>query len=368
MYKKGKGNKMGRNIILLVAMLLIISTSLLPQEIHKRINLDDRNEVLYRTDNSASNSQSLLLSESIGITTNYDFCANNIYQTSILFDTTPLMTSMIRPFTGYPPTQRLIVLSEKDAYDIFIHNSVFDSPGGWPKMDINKTGENQNLLGILDAQGSRLALRSGSENFIIKPTPGNTSSFIFSHGNIFLGLIKDSPPALFFYKSEDLGDSYILFDSLFNYSPSPIFGYPMDFEFFKSPNEQHIVVLGVNMAAGHVYDGVPENQADNIWIIYSDDFGNTWTGKTIAVDGKINSVLNYHTENFAPLFENFGQVKGSVTNDGTIHITANGYGVVLDSPTGTNVIASSFPFFTGILFQRTGYLYRIFLSIVFRQL
>ncbi|WP_297839983.1 hypothetical protein [Ignavibacterium sp.] len=67
-----------------------------------------------------------------------------------------------------------------------------------------------------------------------------------------------------------------------------------------------------------------------------------WTGKTIAPDGKFDLVSGYHTPNYAPLFENFGQVDIAVDNNGVMHAVANGYGLVFNATRDT-AIGNAFP-------------------------
>ena len=43
------------------------------------------------------------------------------------------------------------------------------------------------------------------------------------------------------------------------------------------------------------------------------------------------------------MFDNFGQIDGAVGNNGIIHIVANGYGPVFNSPSGVNIIGYSVP-------------------------
>ncbi|MEJ5263087.1 MAG: T9SS type A sorting domain-containing protein [Ignavibacterium sp.] len=316
------------------------------QEIHKRISIPETEILSSYQPITKTNNPASALYQSIGLTTNYDYCANGIYRNSILYNQTPIIFSMVRPFPPYPSGQRHIVKSVKDSTNNFVHTSVFESAAGFPEVDLSRTGTAQNLIGIIDQVNNRLALQNLSESVVVKPVPGSSPAFVFSNGNILLATLENND--LKIYKSTDLGDTFQLIDSLSRFHPSPIYGVGVvDFEIFKSPNEQHIVILGTNEGilggGAHVYNGYPENQADNVWIIYSTDFGASWSGKTIAVDGKPNLVSGYHTPNFAPLFENFSQLSGTVTNNGIIHVAANGYGVVLDSPTGNTVTGYSFP-------------------------
>jgi hypothetical protein len=329
-----------KKVIKSLLLVLLVSIPIISQEIQSKKDLIPDDQLLYVKQNSSS--KALSLYGSIGISTQYDYLANSIQKNSIIVEDSPFLISRVKPFSTFPPTQSHIVLSEENIPGTFSHYSVFGSTGSYPTIDIFRTGPNQGLLGI-SATPDLFALRIAPDSFLVKSLPGNDPSFVFSNEKIFL-VTTNSSNDHYLFKSDDLGTNYQLIDSLSNYHPAPIFGLMQsECEMFKSQNEQHIVVLGTNSGNGHVFSGIPENEADNVWILYSNDFGNTWTGKTIGVDGKPNSVTGYHTTNFAPLFENFGQVSGTVSNDGVIHIVANGYGVNLDSPTGFTIIGSSFP-------------------------
>jgi len=335
-----------KKLIPFIVLIFSFVSVLYAQEIHKRVSIPEVEVAnIYQPITKADKPTSVLY-QSIGLTTNYDYCANAIYRNSILYNQTPIIFSMVRPFASYPSNQRHVVKSVKDSTNNFLHTSVFESPAGFPEVDMSRTGANQNYIGVIDQTNNRLALQNLSENVVIKPVPGNNPAFVFSNGNIFLAALQNNDIKI--YKSTDLGDTFQLVDSLSRFHPSTIYSVEVgDFEIFKSPNEQYLVILGtsagISGGGAHVYNGYPENQADNVWIIYSTNFGNSWTGKTIAVDGKPNSVVGYHTPNFAPLFENFSQLSGAVSNNGVIHVAANGYGVVLNSPTGNTVIGYSFP-------------------------
>ncbi len=278
-------------------------------------------------------------------TTNYDYVTNSIYRNNLLFyNDTVYTVNMARPFSTFPPTERHIVFSYKPMGGNWTKQSVFGTQTGWPNLDIGFTGSTQGTLGIL-AGGGKFALRNGS-TFIIKDVPGNYGTFVFSNGNIFLGA-NAGFLGYNLYKSTDLGDSWIVIDSLARFHPDIVYcveSGSVEVDMFKSPNEQYIVMLGTCAAASgggaHVYNGIAENRADNMWIMFSTDFGDTWDAKRVAADGVINLVQDYHSANFAPLFENFSQISGAVDNAGVVHIVANGYGLVFS---GTTVIGSNFP-------------------------
>jgi hypothetical protein len=72
---------------------------------------------------------------------------------------------------------------------------------------------------------------------------------------------------------------------------------------------------------------------DIIYLYHSSDFGATWQGQILGIDGVYGQVSN---RNYAPFFENFSQMSYEVDNDGKTHIVINGYGKgVLEGSTDT---------------------------------
>ncbi|MBS4036434.1 MAG: T9SS type A sorting domain-containing protein [Ignavibacterium sp.] len=72
---------------------------------------------------------------------------------------------------------------------------------------------------------------------------------------------------------------------------------------------------------------------DIIYLYHSPDFGATWQGQILGIDGVYGQVSN---RNYAPFFENFSQMSYEVDNDGKTHVVINGYGKgVLEGSTDT---------------------------------
>jgi hypothetical protein len=72
---------------------------------------------------------------------------------------------------------------------------------------------------------------------------------------------------------------------------------------------------------------------DIIYLYHSSDFGATWQGQILGIDGVYGQVSN---RNYAPLFENFSQMSYEVDNDGKTHVVINGYGKgILEGSTDT---------------------------------
>lgn len=62
---------------------------------------------------------------------------------------------------------------------------------------------------------------------------------------------------------------------------------------------------------------------DGVYWYGTTDFGATWFGITIGEDGVYGQVAN---GNYAPFFENFGQINANIDENGVTHVVMNGYG------------------------------------------
>ncbi len=100
--------------------------------------------------------------------------------------------------------------------------------------------------------------------------------------------------------------------------------WPSEYPLRKSANGEHIVHYGAyTVVGGQAFEGHAQDSSDYVQIDYSHDGGATWTyHEDIAYEG-ITELAN--RPGTYPNFENFGQVNGNISNDGTIHITDNGY-------------------------------------------
>ena len=85
----------------------------------------------------------------------------------------------------------------------------------------------------------------------------------------------------------------------------------------SSKNGQYISFVGT------YEDGAVNGGYDIVYFYKSTDFGATWHGKTIGIDGVYGQVVN---RNYAPLFENFGQLSFEVDTLGVTHVVMNGFG------------------------------------------
>jgi len=291
---------------------------------------------------------------SIGVTTNYDYFSNTIVRDQVIWDPfleTVHFENMCRPFGGGVPTVRHAVHTF-DNFGTFVNTSVINAQSGWPHIDISLTGSLQGTVGMVLHTPNQLAIWDGLGGYIVSQFStgtGTDPSLQFIGENIYLATSGNIGRDQFqFFLTTDAGISFTNYDSISAYSPSPIFWLnpggngSVEVGMSKSPNEQYFGYFGAATGAGHVYDPVSQDSADNVWMLYSNDGGSSWLAGSIGFDGVINKVAGYHTPNFAPLFENFSQLDAAVDNNGVWHFVANGYGLVFNAA-GDSAIANSFP-------------------------
>ncbi len=72
---------------------------------------------------------------------------------------------------------------------------------------------------------------------------------------------------------------------------------------------------------------VPDQEGGLYWY-GTNDFGATWNGLVIGLDGYFSVANN---PNLAPFFENFAQLNANVDETGTTHLVVNGYGAGINS-------------------------------------
>ncbi|MCL6493882.1 MAG: T9SS type A sorting domain-containing protein [Ignavibacterium sp.] len=335
--------------ILLVSFLMtsFIQAQNASVKIHSKQLVDDKANVTYVQENIPS--PGIINGESIGVTTNYDYFSNSVIRDQIVYDEANDVVhcfNMVRPWQG--AATRHAAHSYKSGGQ-WINQTVSNGPGGWPHIDLGLTGDLAGTVGMVWHTPCRLSIWDGSTGYITAQfDPSLDPSVQMAGSTIWLG--TSGGRAVFqFYKSTDFGVSFTNWDSISAFSPSPIWWVEnggVEVGMSKSKNEQYLAYFGTNAGitggGAHVYNGVPETQADNFWAISTTDGGATWTGKMIAPDGKFDLVSNYHTANYAPLFENFGQVDVALDNNGVTHAVANGYGLVFNATRDT-AIGNSFP-------------------------
>ena len=283
----------------------------------------------------------------VAITTNYDYFSNSIIRDQIVYDKvrqTPHLLNMVRPFNPAAPGVRHVVHSFIQDGD-WINQSVSQGAtttgaGGWPSIDLGLTGQSlNNIVGTVLHTPNKLAIWDGSTGYTYTSFPENDplDPAIQIMNDIIFFASSGNRNQYYFFKSTDLGQTIIKFDSISRWSPTPIFykiNGGVEVGMSKSANESYLLYFGTNeggagQTQGHIYNGWPKDSADNVWIIYSTDGGNTFQGKSIGWDGEINAVPNY-IEGYTPLFENFSQIDAAIDNNGQIHVVANGYGLNLE--------------------------------------
>ncbi len=263
----------------------------------------------------------------------YDDLANTVMNNLIYKDSYDFkMALMIKNMSI--PLSRQIFFYQVD-YNNTDSLNVFNSLGGFPNIDVSLTGSTAGYWGITSETNSKIGIQTNT-GLVVHNTPPSPV-FVFSNGRIFLWSKSESK----LYRSDDLGATFVLIDSLKRFHPDIIYNPNGSVaKIKKSKNEKNILIIGTSEGDGHVYSGIAENRADNLWIMYSTDYGNSWSAERIAADGVPNLVTNYHTNNFAPLFENFGQVDGAIDDSASINVAANGYGVIVE---GTPPYKFQFP-------------------------
>lgn len=281
------------------------------------------------------------------ITTNYDYFSNSVIRDQIVYDKTretPHLFNMVRPFNPAAPTIRHVVHSFQVSGDWVSQSvsqgSTSNNAGGWPSIDLGLTGNSlTGTVAMVFHTTNRLAIWDGSTgyNYTLFPDGDPLDPSLQIVGDKMFMASSGNRGQYYFWKSEDLGQTIVKFDSISRWSPTPIFykaNGVVEVNMFKSANENYLYYLGCNEGGegsiqGHIYAGWPKDSADNVWLIYSTDGGNTFQGKSIGWDGEVNAVQGY-IEGYAPLFENFGQVDGAVDNNGKVHVVANGYGLIIE--------------------------------------
>ncbi len=343
---------MSKRLFTMCLLVLFASTLIIAQDrpLGKTKVLADDSVVPTVTTTDKMGSGLNLTGESIGVTTDYDYFSNSIVRDQIVWDatlTTPHLLNMVRGFDSGNPTTRFTMHSYKDAGS-WINNKVVDAAAGWPHIDLGLTGDGAGLVAGVFHTPSRYFIWDFGTTYNATQFDGSTDPSIQLSGNTIWLAASGNRLLFTFYKAVDFA-SPVLWDTISSFHPSPIWWIEnggVEVGMSKSQNEQNLLMFGTNtgIAGGgnHVYNGIPEAEADNFWVISSTDAGASWTGEMIAPDGVLNGVSGYHTPQFAPLIENFGQVDMAVTNDGVKHALANGYGLTFNA-TGDTAIGNSFP-------------------------
>ncbi len=331
---------------------------------HKKVILDTRNEVTVGAVEQTVPTSFPVTNESHQVIamTDYDYFSNSIIRPQIaVYEGEVVFTPMLRGHAD-PATLRQIMYIYNDGTN-WVQLSPFGTgAGGWPAVDVALTGDLAGTFAFVGHSPNRLAIYDGDGGFFVSEFEANTDpSMVFSGENIFLG-VSGNRIQFQFFKTEDFGNTFMLWDSISTVSPNIYWtaNGGVEVDMFKSPNEQHVIHLGTNVGDGHVFDGIDPARADNVWLLGSTDGGATFTGSTVGADGDLTSLPDYSVSLFidsvdgaayndfvtfthAPLFENFGQVNGAVGNDGVVHVVANGYGIGFGNVDTTELVTALFP-------------------------
>ena len=233
----------------------------------------------------------------------------------------------------------------------WVNNDVRGAAAGWPHVDLGLTGDLAGVMVGVYHAGCNLFLWDGATGYPATQFEANTDPSVqISGANIFTSC-SGNRVEFEFYKSEDFGSTITKWASMSDFAGSItwIANGGVEVGMSKSPDEQYLVQFGTNLNetvtgnGAHVWDGVPVDSADCVWMLYSSDAGTNWTPSMIGHDGMVDLVQGYHTPNYGPLFENFGQLDMSIANDGVAHALANGYGLVFLDANLDSVIADSYP-------------------------
>lgn len=330
-----------KNLIYLLLLLLLTST-VYPQLYNgKRSTIPNAGYIPPANPISLPDSLpvvSTIRGDTIAITT-YDYFGHDIIRDQVtMVGNLPQFACVIRGFNQSDPSLSSI-------RHIYRRNGYYvqDAPFGeetditGPQIDAFDTdtetstvftGENPNRMVIFDGTGY-----SPVRGF----SPGSGGAAVNTGSTIFLGSTGNDTEYQF-YSTQDNGVTFNNWGSISNYNPPNLYWQSNGSKVIgltRSPNGQHIVYWGTSHNAppdqeAHVFDGVPPDSADQVWMVYSHDAGATWTAERLISDGE--EVLDgYPYPNCVHLVENFSQVDIAVNDEGIIHIVANGYGVQLNS-------------------------------------
>lgn len=341
---------MSKKLFTLFLLVLFAATLLNAQDKVRRI-LDDSLVPEYTLSKSSPNTIQAV--GELVAKTNYDYFSNSVIRDQIVWDAalgTPHLLNMVRDYLpGISPTSRRVVHSYKDG-GTWVNNDVRGAAAGWPQIDLGLTGDAAGVVHGVYHAGCNWFSWDGSTGYPASQFEATTDPSVQNLDAIVWLACSGNRAEFQFYKTEDFGGSYTMWAKMSDFSPAQIYWVEnggVEVGMSKSPNEQYLVYFGTNDnlagdGGAHVWDGVPVEQADNAWVIYTEDAGANWTATTIGQDGVFDLVQGYHTDNYGPLFENFGQLDAAVANDGVIHVVANGYGLVFNSTRDT-AIENSFP-------------------------
>lgn len=334
------------NKLFTLCLVILFSATLVNAQEKSKVLADDSNITPVFIEHSIP-SPTNLAGESIGVTTDYDYFSNSVVRDQIVWDatlSTPHLLNMVR---NTPVAATRFVYHSYKSGGSWINNPVVTTAAGWPHIDLGLTGDGEGVLAGVFHNPSRMFIWDGSTGYSVSQVQASTDpSLQISGANIFLAT-SGGRANFQFLSTADFGVSYVNWDSISAYHPTPIWWAAnggVEVGMSKSANEDYVIYFGTNQgnnpgaaSTAHVYNGYARDSADVFWAIYSTNGGNNWSAKTFAWDGDVTLVSGYHTPRYAPLFENFAQVDMAVSNSGVMHAVANGYGLYFNETIDTSL-------------------------------
>jgi|GEM_PF-2780594 len=289
------------------------------------------------------------------ITTGYDYSCNN---------TTPIMVGLadidgdgvLDPFFNAmkretPTGQRKVMFGYKafgfiDAFSAFDETATTSgsSTYGWGTMQYCAGGPLDGNALIMSHSNSQ-SMNSVIDLVNLTPVqpfpttyyPGNFPSFVYMPDGTIIATNTDG----YIWVSTDQGAT---FDSVsyvsdgdpnvFDFNTLAAADLPSEIPIYSSADGQTIAIVGS-------WDNAADVDTNAIVYWYgSTDGGGSWTGKIIGVGRGSHPVYGQIVNrDYAPYFNNFGQMNSIVSDDGVTHIVINGYGEgVLNGQTDTTNI------------------------------
>lgn len=269
------------------------------------------------------------------IITDYDYGGNNVIPKMIDFadidgegSLDPFFTAMRRDNVGQPGIRHVVFGYKAFNAPIDVFNAFNPATAslGWGTLQLCVGGN-------LDGKALIMGHTGGTswhsvidlENLEpVQPFPtvtfgGNFPDFVYQNdGTIWTtntdGMIR---------KSTDYGLSFTDVAAIGTGDPNvSITAGPSENPLYSGNGGQYMATVG-----GWEVMTIPGGN-DGLYWYGSDDFGATWFGLQLGEDGQYGLVAN---GNFAPYWENFGQLNANIDDEGTTHIVINGYGEGVNS-------------------------------------
>lgn len=308
-------------------------------------------------------------------TSTYDYFTNSIVREMVVFyKGVPHITLMERGANPAAPsaTTRLVTYFTKDAGNNWVKTYPWGLVAkGWGTISVGtKSGsQTDGVLAMVSHAPNQLAVFDGT-SWVASTFEATTDPSLMVVGDdIFVGA-SNNRTNFKLWKTSDLGGTYTFIDSIQGFAakggfaaPGPIANGGVELGMAKSADEKYLLNFGTLVgdavsasSTAQIYNGFTRATADNLFLIWTDNNGATWTQKAIGWDGDTTLTSITRTEKvdtleyvssagdtlkkvfgtnftfkYAPLFENFGQIDAAVANDGTVHVIANGYGLFVTS-------------------------------------